>query len=185
MSNTMSKYEVEFYNALEDIFIGEEIEGRSGYVNLMKIKSAYYRNVVKSQLQELIDSELTAKDIEDFREELFEKLYTFFKRYFSETGSIYYTYTPWSERVYERVYDPEKDVILFWKTHMLYYVKTEKNYKSAEIKIDTMNGGKSSFFFDVSEFEQQKANEKRDVVFKFKEIDSSGRVILAVKSSEK
>ncbi|HOA17956.1 MAG TPA: site-specific DNA-methyltransferase, partial [Fervidobacterium sp.] len=185
MSNTMSKYEVEFYNALEDIFIGEEIEGRSGYVNLMKIKSAYYRNVVKSQLQELIDSELTAKDIEDFREELFEKLYTFFKRYFSETGSIYYTYTPWSERVYERVYDPEKDVILFWKTHMLYYVKTEKNYKSAEIKIDTMNGGKSSFFFDVSEFEQQKANEKRDVVFKFKEIDSSGRVTLTVKSSER
>jgi len=72
MSNTMSKHEVEFYNALEDIFIGEEIEGRSGYVNLMKIKSAYYRNAVKSQLQELIDSELTAKDIEDFREELFE-----------------------------------------------------------------------------------------------------------------
>ena len=185
MSNTMSKYEVEFYNALEDIFIGEEIEGRSGYVNLMKIKSAYYRNVVKSQLQELIDSELTAKDIEDFREELFEKLYTFFKRYFSETGSIYYTYTPWSERVYERVYDPEKDVILFWKTHMLYYVKTEKNYKSVEIKIDTMNGGKISFFFDVSEFERQKANEKRDVVFEFKEIDSSGRVILTVKSSER
>ena len=185
MSNTMSKHEVEFYNALEDIFIGEEIEGRSGYVNLMKIKSAYYRNVVKSQLQELIDSELTAKDIEDFREELFEKLYTFFKRYFSETGSIYYTYTPWSERVYERVYDPEKDVILFWKTHMLYYVKTEKNYKSVEIKIDTMNGGKISFFFDVSEFERQKANEKRDVVFEFKEIDSSGRVILTVKSSER
>ncbi|MEN6591553.1 MAG: site-specific DNA-methyltransferase [Fervidobacterium sp.] len=185
MSNTMSKYEVEFYNALEDIFIGEEIEGRSGYVNLMKIKSAYYRNVVKSQLQELIDSELTAKDIEDFREELFEKLYTFFKRYFSETGSIYYTYTPWSERVYERVYDPEKDVILFWKTHMLYYVKTEKNYKSVEIKIDTMNGGKISFFFDVSEFERQKANEKRDVVFEFKEIDSSGRVTLTVKSSER
>jgi len=185
MSNTMSKHEVEFYNALEDIFIGEEIEGRSGYVNLMKIKSAYYRNVVKSQLQELIDSELTAKDIEDFREELFEKLYTFFKRYFSETGSIYYTYTPWSERVYERVYDPEKDVILFWKTHMLYYVKTEKNYKSVEIKIDTMNGGKISFFFDVSEFERQKANEKRDVVFEFKEIDSSGRVTLTVKSSER
>jgi len=181
----MSKHEVEFYNALEDIFIGEEIEGRSGYVNLMKIKSAYYRNVVKSQLQELIDSELTAKDIEDFREELFEKLYTFFKRYFSETGSIYYTYTPWSERVYERVYDPEKDVILFWKTHMLYYVKTEKNYKSVEIKIDTMNGGKISFFFDVSEFERQKANEKRDVVFEFKEIDSSGRVTLTVKSSER
>jgi len=92
MSNTMSKHEVEFYNALEDIFIGEEIEGRSGYVNLMKIKSAYYRNVVKSQLQELIDSELTTKDIEDFREELFEKLYTFFKRYFRKRVQSIYTY---------------------------------------------------------------------------------------------
>jgi len=48
-----------------------------------------------------------------------------------------------------------------------------------------MNGGKISFFFDVSEFERQKANEKRDVVFEFKEIDSSGRVILTVKSSER
>jgi len=185
MSKAMNKHEAEFFNALEDIFIGEEIEGKSGYVNLMKIKSSYYRNVVKDQLQELINSELSTNDIEDFREELFEKLYTFFKRYFSETGSIYYTYTPWSERVYERVYDPEKDVILFWKTHMLYYVKTEKNYKSVEIKIDTTNGKKIPFFFDVSELERQKANEKREIIFEFKEIDNLGRIVLIIKSSEK
>jgi len=185
MSKAMNKHGAEFFNALEDIFIGEEIEGKSGYVNLMKIKSSYYRNVVKDQLQELINSELSTNDIEDFREELFEKLYTFFKRYFSETGSIYYTYTPWSERVYERVYDPEKDVILFWKTHMLYYVKTEKNYKSVEIKIDTTNGKKIPFFFDVSELERQKANEKREIIFEFKEIDNLGRVVLIIKSSEK
>jgi len=185
MSKAMNKHEAEFFNALEDIFIGEEIEGKSGYVNLMKIKSSYYRNVVKDQLQGLINLELSTNCIEDFREELFEKLYTFFKRYFSETGSIYYTYTPWSERVYERVYDPEKDVILFWKTHMLYYVKTEKNYKSVEIKIDTTNGKKISFFFDVSELERQKANEKREIIFEFKEIDNLGRVVLIIKSSEK
>jgi len=185
MSKAMNKHEAEFFNALEDIFIGEEIEGKSGYVNLMKIKSSYYRNVVKDQLQELINLELSTNGIEDFREELFEKLYTFFKRYFSETGSIYYTYTPWSERVYERVYDPEKDVILFWKTHMLYYVKTEKNYKSVEIKIDTTNGKKILFFFDVSELERQKANEKREIIFEFKEIDNLGRIVLIIKSSEK
>lgn len=185
MSKAMNKHEAEFFNALEDIFIGEEIEGKSGYVNLMKIKSSYYRNVVKDQLQGLINLELSTNCIEDFREELFEKLYTFFKRYFSETGSIYYTYTPWSERVYERVYDPEKDVILFWKTHMLYYVKTEKNYKSVEIKIDTTNGKKIPFFFDVSELERQKANEKREIIFEFKEIDNLGRVVLIIKSSEK
>jgi hypothetical protein len=145
----MKRYEEEFYKALNDLFIGEKIEGKSGYVNLMKIKSSYYTNVLKPELEELIDKELSEKDIEDFREELFEKLYTFFKRYFSETGSIYYTYTPWSERIYERVYDPEKDVVLFWKTHMLYYVKTEKNYKSIEVKIKGINGQEIPFYFDV------------------------------------
>ncbi|MDN5324753.1 MAG: adenine-specific DNA-methyltransferase [Thermosipho sp. (in: thermotogales)] len=181
----MKRYEEEFYKALNDLFIGEKIEGKSGYVNLMKIKSSYYTNVLKPELEELIDKELSEKDIEDFREELFEKLYTFFKRYFSETGSIYYTYTPWSERIYERVYDPEKDVVLFWKTHMLYYVKTEKNYKSIEVKIKGINGQEIPFYFDVSELEHQKANEKKEIIFEFKEIDNSRRVVLNCKYSER
>ncbi|MBZ4651133.1 site-specific DNA-methyltransferase, partial [Thermosipho sp. (in: thermotogales)] len=119
------------------------------------------------------------------REELFEKLYTFFKRYFSESGSIYYTYTPWSERIYERVYDPEKDVILFWKTHMLYYVKTEKNYKSVEIKIKGINGEEIKFYFDVSELEHKKANEKKEIMFEFKEIDKDKKIVLRCIYSEK
>ena len=28
--------------------------------------------------------------------------------------------------VYEKVYTDEQDVVLFWKTHMLYYVKTDR-----------------------------------------------------------
>ncbi|RDI91127.1 modification methylase, type III R/M system [Thermosipho africanus Ob7] len=181
----MNRYEKEFYDALNDLFIGEEIEGKSGYVNLMKIKSTYYTKRVQSKLQEIINNELEINGVEDFREELFEKLYTFFKRYFSESGSIYYTYTPWSERIYERVYDPEKDVILFWKTHMLYYVKTEKNYKSVEIKIKGINGEEIKFYFDVSELEHKKANEKKEIMFEFKEIDKDKKIVLRCIYSEK
>jgi len=32
--------------------------------------------------------------------------------------------------VYEKVYTDDKDVMLFWKTHMLYYVKTDRLYKN-------------------------------------------------------
>jgi hypothetical protein len=181
----MNRYEKEFYETLNDLFIGEEIEGKSGYVNLMKIKSTYYTKIVQPELEELINKELEINGIEDFREELFEKLYTFFKRYFSESGSIYYTYTPWSERIYERVYDPEKDVILFWKTHMLYYVKTEKNYKSVEIKIKGINGEEIKFYFDVSELEHKKANEKKEIMFEFKEIDKDKKIVLRCIYSER
>lgn len=181
----MNRYEKEFYDALKDLFIGEEIEGKSGYVNLMKIKSAYYTKRVQPELEDFIRDELSNNQIEDFREELFEKLYTFFKRYFSDSGSIYYTYTPWSERIYERVYDPEKDVILFWKTHMLYYVKTEKNYKSVEIKIKGTNGEEIKFYFDVSELEHQKANEKKEIMFEFKEFDNNNRIVLRCMYSER
>lgn len=181
----MNRYEKEFYDTLKDLFIGEEIEGKSGYINLMKIKSNYYSKIVQPELQQLIENELINNNIQAFKEELFEKLYTFFKRYFSESGSIYFTYTPWSERIYERVYDPEKDVILFWKTHMLYYVKTEKNYKSLEIKIKGINGEDIKFYFDVSELEHKKANEKKEIMFEFKEIDKDKRIVLRCIYSER
>ena len=181
----MNRYEKEFYDTLKDLFIGEEIEGKSGYINLMKIKSNYYSKIVQPELQQLIENELINNNIQAFKEELFEKLYTFFKRYFSESGSIYFTYTPWSERIYERVYDPEKDVILFWKTHMLYYVKTEKNYKSLEIKIKGINGEDIKFYFDVSELEHKKANEKKEIMFQFKEIDKDKRIVLRCIYSER
>jgi len=41
---TMTK-EQKFYKALQDVFIGARIEGEGGFVNLMKIKSNYYRKI--------------------------------------------------------------------------------------------------------------------------------------------
>jgi len=37
--------EKKFFNALEDIFVGAKIEGRGGFINLIKIKANYYRKI--------------------------------------------------------------------------------------------------------------------------------------------
>lgn len=47
--------EERFYNALKDIFVGAKIEGESGYINLMKIKTRYYEKGVFPRLQQNID----------------------------------------------------------------------------------------------------------------------------------
>ena len=126
--------EQKFYNTLKDIFVGAKVEGESGYINLMRIKSRYYEKGVFPKLQS--DIEEVLKPFPEFREELFDKLYTFFNRYFSESGSIYFRYTPIQQNVYEKVYTDDKDVILFWKTHMLYYVKTDRLFKNLEVETD-------------------------------------------------
>ena len=64
----------------------------SGYINLMKIKATYFERGVFPQLMQDIDA--ACKPFEkSFREELFDKLYDFFRRYFSESGSIYFRHT--------------------------------------------------------------------------------------------
>jgi hypothetical protein len=154
--------EEKFLGALKDVFVGAKVEGESGYINLMRIKSRYYECGVFPKLQKDIDEAL--KPFPAFRDELFEKLYDFFHRYFSESGSIYFRYTPLHQNVYEKVYTDDKDVMLFWKTHMLYYVKTDRLFKSMEVEVDGQK-----FSFDVSTMEHKKANEKRDIVYTFKD----------------
>ena len=129
----MNQKEKLFFDQLKDIFIGAKIEGESGFINLMRIKSAYF-DVIFKELNKEIEEE--TKDFPDFKEEMFDKLYTFFKTYFSESGSIYFNYTPLKSKVYERIYSPNKDVILFWKTHMLYYVKTDRLWNNLTIDFD-------------------------------------------------
>ena len=173
----MSK-EQRFYDALEDIFVGAKVEGESGYINLMRIKSRYYEEGVFPKLQKDINEAL--KPFPEFREELFDKLYTFFNRYFSESGSIYFRYTPIHQNVYEKVYTDDKDVILFWKTHMLYYVKTDKLFKNLEVKTEEFK-----FFFDVSGLEHKKANEKRAIIYEFKEKRKDGVIVFNFLYSER
>ncbi len=86
------RYEQQFLDVLKSIFIGVKVEGESGYINLMKIKATYFERGVFPQLMQDIDA--ACKPFEkSFREELFDKLYDFFRRYFSESGSIYFRHT--------------------------------------------------------------------------------------------
>ena len=68
--------ENKFYEALESIFTGANIEGDSGYINLLKIKSSYYKIILK-EFKNLVDDEKIITD--SFKEEFFDKLYSFFE----------------------------------------------------------------------------------------------------------
>ncbi|MGB9595446.1 MAG: hypothetical protein ACPL7B_04115 [Candidatus Poribacteria bacterium] len=169
--------EQKFYQALQDVFIGAKIEGTGGFVNLMRIKSNYYRKI----------EDILKKDIENalqqypnFRDELFDKLYSFFSRYFTESGSIYFNSTPFHNNIYERVYTDEKDVILFWKTRMLYYVKTDRIFRSLPVEFDGFK-----FYFDAENIENKKANEKRSLVFDLDKVKEDGTIVFSVQYSER
>lgn len=169
--------ETKFLQALKDVFVGATIEGASGYINLMRIKARYFERGVFPQL--LRDIDAAVAPFPGFREELFDKLYDFFHRYFSESGSIYFRYTPLHQRVYEKVYSDERDVALFYKTHMLYYVKTDRLFHSMDVVVDGL-----PFHFDVAGLEHKRANEKRALVFEFRERRADNVLAIAVSYSE-
>ncbi len=160
--------ENKFYSALENIFTGANIEGESGYVNLLKIKSSYYKLILE-QFKKDVDNEKIITD--SFKEEFFDKLYSFFEKYFSESGSVYFVKTANWQRVYEQVYTDNKDVVLFWKTHMLYYVKSDILFQSIDVEIeDEESKQKYNFYFDVGSLQAKQNNEKKSLVFTFREI---------------
>jgi adenine-specific DNA-methyltransferase len=169
--------EQKFYKALQDVFIGAKIEGKGGFVNLMRIKSNYYRKI-EDILKE--DIETALKSHPKFRDELFDKLHSFFSRYFTESGSIYFNSTPFHNNVYEKVYTDEKDVILFWKTQMLYYVKTDRIFRSLPVEFDGFK-----FYFDASKIESKKANEKRSLIFELSKVREDGTIVFGVQYSER
>ena len=75
------KSQERFYDALRELFVGAKVEGQSGFINLMRIKSRYYTDGVFPKLQK--DIEQALKPFPGFRQELFDKLYDFFHRDFS------------------------------------------------------------------------------------------------------
>lgn len=167
-------HEQKFLNALRDIFVGAKIEGEGGFINLMRIKSRYYSDYVFPRLMDKIDVEI--KEFPDFREELFDKLYSFFKRYFSESGSIYFRHTPYYQDIYERIYTDDRDVMMFWKTQNLYYVKTDRLFRSLTVELEEDPKQKflfdasivaKTFAFDASTLETKRNNEKRSLIFEY------------------
>ena len=160
-----NRNEQKFYSALKDVFVGEKVEGESGYVNLMKIKNQYFEKIkpfIENEINETISDDSA-------REELFEKLYTFFESYFSDTGTPFFDKTQLHKNLYEKVYTERDDVSLFWKTQKLYYVKSEANYTSMDLP--DLDGIK--FVFDASEIEHQKSNEKKSLEFYLTDTEES------------
>ncbi len=176
----MKTNEAQFYEVLENLFIGVKIEDRqesvlepnakavkNGIINLMKAKSQYYQSK-KKELEKLI--ELKCQNNNDLKEELFDKLYSFFKRYLSANGGIYFNDTPLYDSLYTKSdYEKcslKKDTALFYKTKDLYYVKSETIYKDFCFEWENF-----LFNFDASSLESKKNNEKIDLVFNLKNID--------------
>jgi hypothetical protein len=171
----MKKEEL-FYTALEEIFVGAKIEGDSGYVNLLKIKQTYFQKVFETFKNEvMIDTFLVG----EFKEEMFEKMYNFFHTYFNESGSVYYAKEINRNLLYEKIYANQKDIILFWKTHTLYYVKSDLLFKNTTITLPTIEDEKTSIYFNVSNLKGKQNNEKKTIIYIFENIHNGkdGNVI--------
>ncbi|WQT44908.1 site-specific DNA-methyltransferase [Helicobacter pylori] len=177
----MKTNEAQFYEVLENLFIGVKIEDKqeslldpnakavkNGMINLMKAKSKYYQSK-KQELEKFIG--LKCQNNNDLKEELFDKLYSFFKRYLSANGGIYFNDTPLYDSLYTKSdYEKcslKKDTALFYKTKDLLYVKSETNYKDFCFELENI-----IFNFDTSSLESKKNNEKIDLVFNLKDTDT-------------
>ncbi|GAA9301623.1 hypothetical protein HpHA238_04550 [Helicobacter pylori] len=177
----MKTNEAQFYEVLENLFIGVKIEDKqeslldpnakavkNGMLNLMKAKSKYYQSK-KQELEKFIG--LKCQNNNDLKEELFDKLYSFFKRYLSANGGIYFNDTPLYDSLYTKSdYEKcslKKDTALFYKTKDLYYVKSETIYKDFCFELENI-----IFNFDTSLLESKKNNEKIELVFNLKDTDT-------------
>lgn len=179
----MTNNEEKFWNILADLFVGADTKGVSGFINLMVAKQSYFKKV-QTELLENINN--VCKDNKEFKDELYDKLYSFFHRYFSISGSIFYNYTPLYYNVYTKAYQEDilknasfctdyeqiisvkNDTSLFYKTQMLYYVKSDRVFKNLEISFG--GGGAYKYIFDVSELGTKFGNEKKDLIYTLKSL---------------
>jgi len=153
-----------FFSVLQDLFVGAKLEGKSGYLNLMNIKTKYFERI-REMIENRIQNDFLLRESNE-RDEVYDKLYTFFNNYFSEGGAIFFVSTPVYKNIYAKVYSDREDVALFWKTQNLYYVKTEANYQSVK-NLALEENNSIRFDFDASELEHKKANEKKELAFYF------------------
>ena len=101
--------EQRFLDALEALFTGAQVDGRSGFINLMRVKRRYFQSL-RPRLLSAIDSRVPPQTAA--REELFDKLFSFFGRYFCESGSIYFRHCSAFAQTYQQVYADGQDVLI-------------------------------------------------------------------------
>ena len=91
-NNTLSTNKQAFYSQLESIFAGRELEnfkGKSGFANLLSIKSEYFKHI-KKELESKIEKTFITSNSKN---ELYEKAFTFFDSFLNETGCSYFNKT--------------------------------------------------------------------------------------------
>ena len=162
-----------FINILENMFIGvsissdngnnndifsqhnQQARAKQGFVKLLQAKSNYF-NAFKDNFIQKIESKTANNDA--LKTEFYDKLYDFFHRYFSPTGSVYYHQTPLFYNVFTKTYEKitSKDTELFYKTNMLYYIKSDKIYKAMKVELENKN----FIEFDIQNLGEKNSNQK-------------------------
>lgn len=160
------KNEKLFYEKLQNILVGNEISGKGGFVKILGAKNKYYEEILSLFKSEVDNDPII---ISSFKEEFYEKLYNFFGRYFSQSGSIYFNKTQNFQKIYEQVYTNNQDVILFWKTNMLYYVKSDVIYNDVELVVDWEDNN-YKFFIDTSQLENKMSTTKKKIIYDYEGI---------------
>ncbi len=157
----MTLSEEQFFDLLKDLFVGSKIEGSSGYTNLLRIKSEYFDTIaakLKGEFRGIIAGHPSASI------SLFDGLAEFFGICFSESGGICIKDEGSVPILHGKKYDSTSGVEVFWNTQGHYYVKTDRMWKSAEIKV--ISGACPILVkIDASEIEGKVSNEKRTLTF--------------------
>ena len=181
MLGKRGRKEGEFFDKLGALFCGATAEGESGFVNLMRIKNRYYLQI-SEKIDEMVDA--IAPTGEAFREEIFDKLCTFFGRYFCESGSVYFRRIPAFYPAREQVYADGRDMELTWKTRGLYYVKSDYLIQSMHVHVGDEKNLRR-FYFDAASVKHRKNNERRDFVFAYKKFcKTENEAVITVSFSE-
>jgi len=177
--NTLSKNRQAFYSQLESMFAGRELEnfkGKSGFANLLSIKSEYFKHI-KKELESKVKKTFSASNAEN---ELYVKAFTFFDSFLNETGCPYFNKTEFYKNLYEKVYTNSSDTALFYKTSKLYYVKSDSVPSNADydIKNDNEETARAKIIFEVSnDLKYSSTNEKKELKFILKDLSKGEKSI--------
>jgi len=70
----MTNNEKKFWDILTNLFVGAEVKGKSGFINLMIAKQSYFKKVKTELLEEI--NEICSRDNQSFKDEFYDKLYS-------------------------------------------------------------------------------------------------------------
>ncbi len=164
---SLTEAEEQLVNQLVRVFTGVQIEGKSGFVNLVKVKESFFRNALKMTLSKFLSSNC----IDDSNKQIiYSDVFDFFQAHFSITGSIHYDGSKDSKPPIF-LNDSTKEVSLIWTTKSLYYVKTDKLWRSSTIRYSKEDIS-FTILFDVSDMRHKSRNEKKHLNFSLKSVTS-------------